>query len=205
MQQKNRRRVCGAVAVIAVSLLLAGCQEGQVWRSCNPAPDGNRSGTDGTYVLWCKDFTWQPIMTVDEYVRILNHEPVTIGPLPDWRPTLLVMLNEQRTQRGLPALQYCPGLEQSAQAHSDQVLALAGAGLGGGLYPPDGDSTVSLGGGHHTRLELITYDEVHLQGSHLLNPSITGVGFGHSMGSLTFAGFTQEASAYTIDYTSFPC
>jgi hypothetical protein len=53
-----------------------------MWSACSPAPDGNASGTDGTYVLMCRDGRWEPVMTVDEYLRTLRGEHVTIAPLP---------------------------------------------------------------------------------------------------------------------------
>ena len=77
------------VAALGVALLagLSACQTGvEMWGSCSPAADGNPTGTDGTYVLVCKDGTWEPVMTVDEFVAAARGEDVTIAPLPT-RPT----------------------------------------------------------------------------------------------------------------------
>jgi hypothetical protein len=68
--------------LIAVPLLLAtACRTGQtMWASCDTS--GDRTGTDGTYVLLCRDGTWQPLMTAKEYVEIRAGRKITIAPLP---------------------------------------------------------------------------------------------------------------------------
>lgn len=78
-----------AIAVIGTALLagLTACQTGvTMWSTCSPAADGNPTGTDGEYVLVCKDGTWEPLMTVEEYVALAQGRDVTIAPLPT-RPT----------------------------------------------------------------------------------------------------------------------
>ena len=53
-----------------------------MWAACTPTTDGDHTGTDGAYVLVCRDGIWQPIMTVDEFVRSARGEKVTTKPLP---------------------------------------------------------------------------------------------------------------------------
>ncbi len=71
------------VAVAAVGVLAAACQTGvTMWSACSPARDGNPTGTDGTYVLACRGGRWEPLMTVDEYVRLRQGRKLRIAPLP---------------------------------------------------------------------------------------------------------------------------
>jgi alpha-tubulin suppressor-like RCC1 family protein len=70
------------VAVAAVAAATA-CQVNQVmWAPCAPAADGNPFGADATYVLICRNGRWEPIMTIEEHLRIRRGEWVIIGPLP---------------------------------------------------------------------------------------------------------------------------
>lgn len=71
-------------ALVALTITLtAGCQTGaRMWAACTPSADGDPTGTDGAYVLVCKDGLWQPIMTVDEFVRSARGENVTLKPTP---------------------------------------------------------------------------------------------------------------------------
>jgi hypothetical protein len=81
------RRVSVAALVPVMALVGASCQTGvQMWTGCAIAADGNRTGTDGTYVLECRDGEWVPVMTADEFVRASRGEEVTIAPVPT-RPT----------------------------------------------------------------------------------------------------------------------
>lgn len=78
-----RRNAVMAVMVALAIALTAGCQTGvRMWAACAPSPDGDRTGTDGAYVLVCKDGMWQPIMTVDEFLRSARGETVTVKPTP---------------------------------------------------------------------------------------------------------------------------
>ncbi len=75
------------VFVGAAVLALTSCQAGvSMWATCQPAADGNVTGTDGTYVLVCQNGEWTPIMTNAEFVAKSKGESVTIAPLPT-RPT----------------------------------------------------------------------------------------------------------------------
>ena len=74
--------IVGALVMLAFALATA-CQTGvRMWSACAPAPNGDRTGTDGAYVLVCRDGIWQPIMTVDEFVRSARGETVTTKPPP---------------------------------------------------------------------------------------------------------------------------
>jgi hypothetical protein len=53
-----------------------------MWAACSPSVSGDRTGTDGEYVLVCKDGLWQPIMTVEEFERSARGENVTTQPPP---------------------------------------------------------------------------------------------------------------------------
>jgi hypothetical protein len=76
-------RKLGVLIALAAVLVLSSCQTGQtMWYVCSNGPGGDPFGTDGTYVLNCENGMWHPIMTVGEYLQILQHKPVTIAPLP---------------------------------------------------------------------------------------------------------------------------
>ena len=78
-----RKHVFISAAVAVMVVAATACQTGvTMWSACTVAADGNRSGTDGQYVLECRDGTWVPVMTVDEFVRASRGEHLTIGPLP---------------------------------------------------------------------------------------------------------------------------
>lgn len=53
-----------------------------MWAACTPSPNGDLTGTDGVYVLVCRDGIWQPTMTVDEFVRSARGERFTTKPPP---------------------------------------------------------------------------------------------------------------------------
>ena len=77
------RRSAIAVAVAVTIVVAASCQTGvRMWAACTPSADGDRTGTDGTYVLMCKDGLWQPVMTVDEFIRSARGEKVAVKPTP---------------------------------------------------------------------------------------------------------------------------
>lgn len=83
----TRNRVSVAALVGVIVFVGASCQTGvQMWTGCAIAADGNRSGTDGTYVLECRNGEWVPLMTADEFVRASRGEEVTIAPVPT-KPT----------------------------------------------------------------------------------------------------------------------
>lgn len=72
----------GLLALVPL-LLAVGCRTGvSMWDSCSVPPGADSTGTDGTYVLVCKDGRWEPIMTNDEFVAMAQQRPVTIAPLP---------------------------------------------------------------------------------------------------------------------------
>lgn len=81
------KKLALAATVLAVLAGLTACQKDvTMWSPCQPAADGNPTGTDGTYVLACRNGTWEPIMTVVEWLAISSGKRVTIAPLPE-RPT----------------------------------------------------------------------------------------------------------------------
>jgi hypothetical protein len=76
-------RKLGVLIALAAVLVLSSCQTGQtMWGVCTTGAGGDPFGTDGTYVLNCENGMWHPIMTVGEYLQVLQHKPVTIAPLP---------------------------------------------------------------------------------------------------------------------------
>lgn len=82
---RRRRFLRSAVIITAVTALAtaAACQVNQVmWAPCAPAADNNPFGADSTYVLICRNGRWEPIMTIEEHLRIRRGEWVIIGPLP---------------------------------------------------------------------------------------------------------------------------
>ena len=79
-----RRLALLSIVVLAAAVLPA-CQKGvAMWAPCGPG--GDPTGTDGTYVLVCRDGIWQPTMTVDEYARLLRRKRVVLAPLPTRPP-----------------------------------------------------------------------------------------------------------------------
>ena len=83
-----RRAVTVVVASVALMSLLVSCQVRQtMFTACAKAADNNPFGADSKYVLVCENGKWKPIMTLDEYVRILQKKPVTIAPVPTEPPT----------------------------------------------------------------------------------------------------------------------
>jgi len=78
-----RRNAARAVLVALAIVVAPACQQDvRMWAACQPSTTGDPTGTDGAYVLVCKDGLWQPIMTVDEFVRSARGENVTTKPLP---------------------------------------------------------------------------------------------------------------------------
>ena len=82
----RRNAVIALLTALAVAATTACQKDVQMWSACNPSPTGDRTGTDGEYVLSCVDGLWQPIMTVDEFVRSARGENVTTKPLPVYPP-----------------------------------------------------------------------------------------------------------------------
>jgi hypothetical protein len=77
------RKVWVIALVAAFGFAATSCQVGvRMWGSCADAPKDDQFGTDVHYVLHCEGGRWKPIMTVDEYAKVLLHQPVVIAPLP---------------------------------------------------------------------------------------------------------------------------
>jgi hypothetical protein len=78
-----RKKMVVALALATIAVVVSSCQLGQVmYASCNKAADGNPFGADSTRVLVCENNVWKPIMTMDEYIRILQKQSVTLSPEP---------------------------------------------------------------------------------------------------------------------------
>jgi len=78
-----RKGPLAALALLPLVLVLSGCRVGvTMWDSCSVPQGANRTGTDGTYVLVCNDGRWQPIMTNNEFIAILQDRSVTVAPVP---------------------------------------------------------------------------------------------------------------------------
>jgi hypothetical protein len=78
--------VIGVVAVMG--FVFTSCQTGvTMWGECSNAPGVDTSGTDGHYVLLCEGGQWKPILTVRQYLAIVQHKPVPHDSLPT-QPTL---------------------------------------------------------------------------------------------------------------------
>jgi hypothetical protein len=120
----RRHRILAAL-LAAAAVVTVSCQTGvTMWASCTPAADGNTTGTDGTYVLVCKDGTWEPIMTVDEYVRMSRGERVTLAPLPT-RPTSTTTTTTSTTSTTVDP--YTPPLCWDSPFGGNKDFALTGA------------------------------------------------------------------------------
>lgn len=71
------------VALLPLIALLASCQRGvTMWGSCSAAPGADATGTDGEYVLVCRNGRWEPAMTTSEFVKVARKQPVKLAPLP---------------------------------------------------------------------------------------------------------------------------
>ena len=53
-----------------------------MWEPCDESPGADRTGTDGVYVLVCRDGQWAPLGTVAEYVLASQGQPVTWAEVP---------------------------------------------------------------------------------------------------------------------------
>lgn len=72
-------------ALLPLTFVLAACQvDVRMGDACTPG--GDPTGTDGVYVVACRDGRWTPIMTVDEFVRASRGEELVIAPVPDLPP-----------------------------------------------------------------------------------------------------------------------
>lgn len=73
-------------AIIPITLIAGACRTGQVmWAACEPGD--NPWGTDGTWVLVCRNGQWEPTMTAAEYAQLLQGKQVAnFTPLPT-KPT----------------------------------------------------------------------------------------------------------------------
>jgi alpha-tubulin suppressor-like RCC1 family protein len=71
------------LVLLPLVLVVAACQSGvTMWAGCAVPAGADPTGTDGRYVLVCRDGRWEPIMTNDEFVGMAQERPVTIAPLP---------------------------------------------------------------------------------------------------------------------------
>ena len=70
-----------AVLIVLTLLPLAGCLKADMWAECDDRAS-DVTGTDGSYALVCRDGSWQPVMTVREYVQFVEGGRPVIGPLP---------------------------------------------------------------------------------------------------------------------------
>jgi len=71
------------LVLLPLVLVVAACQSGvTMWAGCAVPAGADPTGTDGGYVLVCRDGRWEPIMTNDEFVALAQDRPVTIAPLP---------------------------------------------------------------------------------------------------------------------------
>ena len=76
-----RRRL--ALCALLPLLVLVSCQKGiTMWDACSTAPGTDPTGTDGTYVLVCRDGRWEPLMTNDEFIARSRGSDAPIAPLP---------------------------------------------------------------------------------------------------------------------------
>ncbi len=97
-----RRVVAVAIALTVGAVVVTACQtQVSMWAPCTRAADGNPWGTDGGYVLACNEGIWQPLMTVDEYLRLSKGEQVTIAPVPT-RPAGVIVEPTQPTPTTAP-------------------------------------------------------------------------------------------------------
>ena len=82
---RTSRFLALAVALV-LAVLASGCRPGQtMWNPCTPGTDP--TGTDGTWVLICRNGVWEPIMTVGEFIALKQGKP--IAPAPPSRPELI--------------------------------------------------------------------------------------------------------------------
>lgn len=122
MRRAVRRNV--VVAVVAVlAMVAAGCQAGvAMWSACSPASNGNPFGTDGAWVLVCRQGRWEPVMTVEEYLRIRRGEHVQRQPLPEPPTTLppatLDIDNRVTPANGIVLVGFCGDVSEVAAAQS---------------------------------------------------------------------------------------
>jgi len=120
-----RRIAIALIALIAAAALVAitGCQTGEsLWAPCSPSATGNPTGTDGTWVLLCKDGRWEPSMTVREFVAIRQGQKVDLGPLPT--PTTTTTTTTTTPPASDPTTTAPPTVEPALAAGYDHTCAL---------------------------------------------------------------------------------
>jgi alpha-tubulin suppressor-like RCC1 family protein len=83
--RRRRPKVLAAAvtALLTLAAVTTACQTNQqMWAPCAPPADGDPFGADATYVLMCRNGRWEPLMTIQEYLRIRRGEWVILAPLP---------------------------------------------------------------------------------------------------------------------------
>jgi alpha-tubulin suppressor-like RCC1 family protein len=72
-----------ALLALIAAFVLPSCRSGvSMWDSCDESPGVDRTGTDGVYVLVCRDGHWEPLGTVAEYVLASQGQPITWADVP---------------------------------------------------------------------------------------------------------------------------
>ena len=134
------------VLVITSALLMTACQTGSgvtMWGPCDMSADV--TGTDGSYALVCRAGTWEPVMTVDEFVSLAKGRRISIGKLPT-RPaptttSTTTTTTSSTTTSGVSAcVESCDGANLTA-AVNRQPSGVWGEISGTGLLP---GATVTL-------------------------------------------------------------
>lgn len=142
-------------SIIPVILFASSCQTNQaMWASCVAGNDP--WGTDGKYVLGCKDGEWIPVMTVDEYIAIQQGKKVTIAPVPT-RPTTTTT-----TTTAAPATTSTTTSTTSTTTSTIPTTQPAITGLNAAGGPVAGGQTLSILGSGFTGVTAVTFDGVNV-------------------------------------------
>jgi hypothetical protein len=182
---------------LAVALLLAGAGAGcrpntPMWSPCTPG--GDPTATDGHYVLVCKDGAWQPVMTVDEFVRIRRGEHVVIGPLPT-RPTTTTTAPATTTTAG-PTTSTTAASTTSTTAASTTTTTSTStttttlpptptlSGVSPSTGPAAGGTSVTLTGTNFTDTTIVTFGGAPATFTVDTPTQITAVTPAHTAGSV---------------------